>query len=538
MQTHPISPESPAFLKAQLETFRDEIAQRDALIAQLRQEYTTTLQTHEQQVQHRDAEILRLRLLVEKIRRQLYGARSERSERLDQLELMLEELECAQAQAEAVLDRAPEPVPRKRRALPETLPREEHRHEPEGVDEGKCTTCGSLVRFMGEDVSEQLEHVPAHFKVIRHVRPKYGCPCCDTVIQAPGAGRPIEKGLPGPGLLAQVLVSKYADHQPLYRQSEIYARQGVELERSTLANWVGRMGFLLAPLVEAVERYVFEAAKLHADDTVLPVLRQGKGQTQTGRLWAYVRNDRNSGSQEPVAMWLAYSDNRRAENPALHLQGYRGVVQCDAFEGYSATFEMNGIRPAFCWAHARRKFFELAESFKGQNPDNMALEALQRIGQWYAIEAAIRGKPPDERLETRQLDTVPRLLEFKAWAEQCLTRLSKKSQTAVAFLYVLKRWEGFTEFTRNGLCEIDNNWAENSVRPVALGRKNYLFAGSDEGGARAAAMYTLIGTAKANGVEPYAYLRHVIERIADHPINRVDELLPWHVAGKIGAGHG
>jgi transposase len=493
-------------------------------------------------------EIESLKLQIAKLRRMHFGSRSEQLLKLiGQMELDLEELETREGHDEADLEQAAanagqsveETVSRrsrKRKAIPEHLPRQEVRHEAPGVDENlNCTSCGSATKHIGDDVSEQLEYQPAVFTVIRHVRPKFGCACCGTISQAPSKGKFIEKGIAGAALLAHVAVSKYCDHQPLYRQSEIYARQGVELERATLANWMGNLGFMLTPVVDAIRKHVFEGPKIHADDTTMPTLKPGNKKTLTGRLWTYVRNDANSGSETPPAMWFAYSDNRRAENPAEHLQGYSGLVQCDAYAGYNGSFEQNGIAAAFCWAHARRKFFDLAKQFKGGGT-NMSQQAIERIAELYAIEKEIRGLPPDERLRIRQAQTVPKLDDFRHWALDCIGKLSKTSQTAEAFKYVLKRWDGFIEFSRNGHLEIDNNWAENSVRPIALGRKNFLFVGSENGGQTAANLYTLIGTAKANDLDPFAYLRHVITCIADgHKINEIDQLLPWNVKAALAA---
>ena len=495
-----------------------------------------------------EVEIESLRAQVAKLRHMKFGSSSEKLLKLlGQLELDLENLETLQGHAEADLEdaaaKAGEPVEeaitrrsRKRKAIHEGLPRQDVRHEAPGIDENQnCTVCGTAAKHIGDDVTEQLEYQPAVFTVIRHIRPKFACACCGTLSQAPSTGKLIEKGIAGAGLLAQVAVSKYCDHQPLYRQSEIYARQGVDLDRATLANWMGTLGFMLKPVVDAIKQHVFAAEKVHADDTTMPMLKPGNNQTVTGRIWTYVRNDRNSGDQNPPAMWFAYSDNRRAENPAEHLNGYKGWVQCDAYAGYNGSFEQNDISPAFCWAHARRKFFDLSKQFKG-NGDNMAQQAVERIALLYAIEQEIRMQPPDERSRIRQEKTVPRLEEFRQWALECVGRLSKKSQTTEAFNYVLTRWTGFIAFSKNGHLEIDNNWAENSVRPIALGRKNFMFVGSEKGGETAANLYTLIGTAKANGVDPYAYLRHVITRIADgHKINEIDQLLPWNAKAALAA---
>jgi hypothetical protein len=350
-------------------------------------------------------------------------------------------------------------------------------------------------------------------------------------VQAPAASRPIERGLAGPGLLAHVLVAKFADHLPLYRQSAIYAREGVDLERSLLAGWVGASGDLLRPLVEALRRHVFDAAKLHADDTPLPVLAPGNGKTRTARLWTYVRDDRPSGSIEAPAVWFAYTPDRKGEHPQAHLAGFSGVLQADAYAGFNAIYEGGQVLEAACWAHARRKFFDLHAA----RPSAVTTEALRRIGELYAIEDGIRGKPPDERRAVRRQHALPLLADLERWLRGTLATLSRKSDTAGAIQYSLKLWPALTRYADDGRIEIDNSAAERALRSVALGRRNYLFAGADSGGERAAAMYGLIGTAKLNGVDPEAWLRYVLTHIADHPVNRVDDFLPWNCAAQLSA---
>ena len=482
---------------------------------------------HRRLLDSRAREIESLKLLIAKLRRMQFGRSSERLEReIEQLELTLDELETQQVPiatsptVAVVTER-----PARSRALPEHLPRERVVHEPAC----SCPQCGADMRAIGEDVSEVLDYVPGRFRVIRHVRPKLACVKCDCITQVPAPSRPIERGLPGAGLLAHVLVSKYADHLPLYRQSEIYAREGVELERSTMAEWVGKCFALLEPLVESLGRYVVASPKLHADDTSVPVLDPGRGKTKTGRLWTYVRDDRPAGSADPPAVLFRYSPDRRGERPREHLKTFAGILQADAYSGFSALYEGDRVKEAACWAHARRAFYDLHKA----NASPVAAEALERIGKLYEIEAEIRGRPPDERKAIRQAREGPLLESLREWLRETLARTSKKSDLAGAISYVLMRWTALTRYHDDGRIEIDNNAAERALRAIALGRKNYLFCGSDAGGERAAAVYSLVGTAKLNRIDPEAYLRYVLERIADHPINRVDELLPWAVAGAL-----
>ncbi|MGI4756791.1 MAG: IS66 family transposase [Janthinobacterium lividum] len=473
------------------------------------------------------SEIERLVLLVEKLQRMLFGAKSEKVLReIEQLELQLEELGAASAiEEQKATAEADRPVPARpfRRPLPEHLPRETHTHLP---DHTCCPDCGGRLRELGEDVAEMLERVRACFKVIRHVRPKLSCDRCDRIVQAPSPSRPIDRGLAGPGLLAHVLVSKYADHLPLYRQTEIYAREGVALDRSTLAGWVGATSDLLKPLVEAVRSHVMAATKLHADDTPVPVLAPGNGRTKTGRLWTYVRDDRASGDSTAPAVWFAYSPDRRGENPRRHLKLYKGALQADAYAGFQQLYESGNIVEVACWAHTRRKFHEIHVA----HASPVTTEAIERIAALYAIEAEIRGSTAEVRKTIRQARARPLLDSLFLWLEQTLAKLSRKSDTAAAIRYALSRRTALTHYAGDGQLEIDNNVAERALRVVALGRKNYLFCGSDAGGERAARIYSLLGSAKLNDLDPELYLHHVLERIADHPVNRIHELLPWNVS--------
>jgi hypothetical protein len=329
----------------------------------------------------------------------------------------------------------------------------------------------------------------------------------------------------GPGLLAHILVGKYADHKPLYRQEQIYTREGVHLDRSLLAQWVGGASKILVPLVDALRKHVFSAEVIHADDTPLPVLAPGLGKTKVGRLWTYVRDERPAAGTVAPAVWFAYSPDRKGEHAQSHLEDYSGILQADGYAGYIKSYKSGDIQEASCWAHARRKFFDIYHA----NKSPISAEALERVGALYAIEKEIRGKSSSERCRVRKAKTRPMLDALKTWLEQALATVSQKSATAQAIRYSLNRWESLTRYCDDGRIEIDNNAAERALRCVALGRKNYLFAGSNKGGAYAAGIYSLIGTAKLNGYNPEAYLREVLTRISDHPISRIAELLPWNI---------
>jgi transposase len=476
-------------------------------------------------VRSQHGQIDHMQVLIAKLRHLQPGRSSERLAReIEQLELRLEDMQTAIAPVEAaVAAMEPAPAPSRER-LPEHLARERVVHQPPST----CPDCGGEMRPIGEDVSEMLDYVPARFKVIRHVRPKLACVACQRIVQQATPSVPLQRGLPGGGLLAHLLVSKFADHLPLYRQSEIYAREGVELDRSTLADWVGRSLALLEPLVESLGRYVLASQKLHADDAPLAVLDPGRGTTKTGRLWTYVRDDRPAASAQPPGVLFRYSPDRKGERLRDHLKGFSGILQA-ASCGFNQLYQDGRILEAACWAHARRSFYDIHQA----RGSPIAAEALERIGQLYAIEAETRGKPPDERRQIRQARAGPLLASLRTRLQEALPRLSSKSELAIAIGYVLTRWAALTRYRDDGRIEIDNGAAERALRAVALARKNLPFAGSDGAGERAAAMYSLIGTAKLNGLDAEAYLCHVIERIADHPIKRIEQLLPWTVAGEL-----
>lgn len=484
------------------------------------------------QLDARDTLIERLRAQLAVLKRARFGSSSEKIARaIDQLELALEDIEATQAEDRpdaAVRRTRTEKGKPARQALPDHLPRTTERHEPAST----CPDCGGTALLKaGEDITETLDYVPASFRVVRHVRPRLVCRGCDRTVQADPPSLPIARGKPGAGLVAHVLTAKFCDHLPLYRQSAIYARQGVEIARSTMADWVGQSAALMRPLIEALQAHVFAATRLHGDDTPVPVLDPGHGKTRQGRLWTYVSDGRPWRDDAPPAVCYLYSPDRKGIHPRSHLSRFAGVLHADGYAGFKELYKpdaLHGARrivEAACWAHVRRKFYDLTVN----GPAPMAEAALQQIGELYDIEADIRGSPPDVRKAVRQQRTVPKLAALKAWLEQQRSRLSGKSPAAQAIRYALARWAALNRFVADGTIEIDNNAAERAIRPVALGRKNWLFAGSDKGGERAAAILTLIETAKLNGLDPEAYLRTVLTRIADHPVGRIDELLPWKI---------
>lgn len=480
-------------------------------------------------------EIEKLKVQIARLRRQQFGRSSEKIDRIiEQLELMLDELETEAAlgpAAEVSTETADEdedaPARRKspgRRPLPEHLPRWEIVHNPDCT----CPACGGAMRKVGEDISEVLDYVPGRFEVIRHIRPAFSCRRCESMVQLPMPSLPVERGRPSAGLLAHILVSKYCDHTPLYRQASIYAREGIDLDRAVMANWVGKSVWITAPLVEAISGHVMAGMALHGDDTPVPVLAPGAGKTKTGRLWVYLRDERPHAGPAPPAVIYHYSPDRKGEHPRRHLARFSGFLHADGYAGFGPLYQADGAKPAtvaevFCWSHVRRKFHDVHLT-----GSPLAKEALDRIGRLFDIERAAHGLPPDMRRRIRQSRAAPLVEELTGFLEATLARLSGKSELAGAIRYARSRWDVLTRYLGDGRLEISNNAAERAIRPLALGRKNWLFAGSDTGGERAAAMYTLIETAKLNGLDPEAYLRDVLDRIADHPINRIAELLPWN----------
>ena len=409
-----------------------------------------------------------------------------------------------------------------RRPLPPHLPRERVVHRAATA----CPCCGGMLRKLGEDITETLELVPAKWTVIQHVREKFSCRTCEHITQPPAPSHPIARGRAGPQLLAQVLFSKYRAHLPLNRQSDIYANEGVDLDVSTLADWVGACTATLMPLVEEIESHVLAAERVHADDTIVPVLAKGK--CTTGRLWAYVRDDQPFGGEAAPAALFHYSPDRGGKHPEQHLGRYSGIMQADAYSGYNGLY-VAGRKPglifeAACWAHGRRKFFELAELQKAP----VAIEAVRRIDALFAIEREINGQPADHRRNVRRERSKPLVDALETWLREERRKLSSKSPVAKAIDYSLKRWPAFTRFLDDGRICLSNNAAERAVRGIAVGRRNWTFCGSDSGGRRAAAIYTLIETCTLNDVDARAWLADILTRIADHPAKRITELLPWN----------
>lgn len=478
----------------------------------------------------RDQMIEALKLTISKLQHASHGASSERGRKLlDQLELQLAELQESVAQdgmasaltAPAATENAEAAKPA-RRPPPDHLPRERIVHPASP----QCPCCGGKLRKLGEDITETLEYVPARWKVIQHVREKFACRKCEAITQPPAPFHPIARGRAGPQLLAQILFGKYRAHLPLNRQSEIYASEGVNLSVSTLADWVGAAAATLAPLVDAIRDHVFAAERIHADDTPVPVLAKTK--TRLGRLWTYVRDDRPFGGQAPPAALFFYSPDRGGEHPRQHLAGWSGLMQADAYAGYAELYDAARTPAPIielpCWSHARRKFYELATLKKAP----IAIEAVRRIDELFAIEREINGADVAVRLAVRQDRSRPLVAAFEIWLRTERAKLSSKNPIAKAIQYSLKRWTAMIRFLDDGRICLSNNAAERALRGIAVGRHNWTFAGSDRGGERAAAVYTLIESCKLNDVDPRAWLADVLSRLPDHPASRIAELLPWN----------
>jgi len=440
-------------------------------------------------------EIEALKGRLARLLRATFGQSSEklRSD-IEQLELLLADREEQAAETDPTIDAmatetkgATKPM---RAPLPAALPRTIIEHAPPSDANGGCPACGGCLRPFGTNETEILDYIPGGFRVVRHVRPKFSCRSCETIIQAPVPELPIRRGRAGAALLAHVAVAKYCDHQPLHRQAEQYARADIDLSRSTLADMVGQTAALLRPLVDALARHVLSGARLHADDTVVPVLAPGLGRTKTGRIWTYVRDDRSFGGMAPAGVFYRYTPDRKGDHPRAHLARFSGILQADGYAGFAQLYTDNRIVEAACLAHARRKFFDQFESSKSP----IAKAALEKIAALYRVEAEIRGRPPDERLRVRLEHSAPLFAELKAWLETTLGRVPGRGDMAKAIRYSLSRWEALTTVLRDGRACIDNSAAERAMRPLALGRRNWTFAGSDSGGERAAVFYSLIET--------------------------------------------
>ena len=477
----------------------------------------------------------RLVQIIKEMQRHRFGRRAE-SLPEDQMLLALEDVEqteaCDAARTESQSAAARAEAARRRRrnrgALPAHLPRIETLVD---IDDKTCPCCKGELHRIGEDVSERLVVVPAQFRVLVTRRPKYACRACEEgVTQAPAPARLIEGGLPTEATVVHVLVSKYADHLPLYRQAQIYARQGIDLDRSTLADWVGRAAWHLQPLHERLLEHIRASTKIFADETTAPVLDPGRGRTKTGQLWAYARDDRPFGGADPPIAVYVYAQNRKSEQPLAHLAGFAGVVQVDGYAGYRALARRNSVQLAFCWSHVRRRFYELVAA----GPAPIGSETLERIGALYAVEKDIRGRSAGERRAARQERSRPIVDALEPWLREKLALISQKTKLAEAIRYALSRWDGLTRFIDDGRIEIDSNIVERAIRPIALNRKNALFAGSDGGAENWAIVASLIETCKLNGVDPQAYMADVLTKIVNgHLASKLEELMPWAYATPI-----
>lgn len=489
-------------------------------------------------LREKDQQIDHLKFLIAKLRRARFGQSSEATEGAGQLPLLFEQLKAALAEAQRQLPTSGQSAaeqPKKstrRKPLPEHFERVDNVIAPK---ECACPDCGGPLKGLGDDRAEVLEVKTVTFKVTRHIRPKQRCTRCATIVQAPAPSRPIPKSYAGASLLALVLTWKYGFHIPMYRQCQIFAHAGLTVSRATLVDWVASMSELLGPLVAALARYVLSASNLNADDTPFRVLAPGTGKTRRGHMWTYVRDGTRWGSTDPPAVWYQYSPSWHGKYPQAHLANFRGKLQVDAYAGFEPLFVPSDpnssarVQEISCMAHARRHFFEVFKAVKSP----LAKEAIDRIDVLYDIERDIRGQSADARKAARQTLAVPLLDDIHTWMMQAITQIDGKSALAGAFNYSLNRWDSLCRYTEDGRLEIDNLIAERSIRGMGIGRRNFLFFGSDSGGERAAIIYALIETCKLNKIDPHSYLQYVIERIADHPINKIYQLLPWNVADKI-----
>ena len=479
------------------------------------------------ELKNRDLKIADLQHQLAGQNRHRFGTKSES---LDQLQLALENEEIAVAAVEEVGPSTPDSMVPEEKSKPRRKPLPNHlERKDEVLSPGEeCHRCGGALKKLGEDITEELEYIPGGFVVNRFVRPRMACSCCEAIIQAPLPSRPIERGRPGPGLLAHVLVSKYADHLPLYRQSQIYARSGIDLDRSTMADWVGKATALMEPLADAIGRHVRQGPALFADDTPVKMLSPGNKRTRTARAWAYVRDERPWNGQAPPCAWYQFTIDRKGEHPVSHLSGYTGWVHADGYSGFNGLFGERKASEMACMAHIRRKFVDVQQS----QGSAIAEEAIKRIAKLYAVEKLARGKPPVERVALRQKHATHIFDDLEDWLQAQLPKISGKSPLARAVRYALGRLPKARPYLENGVLEADNNSAERAMKPVAIGRKNWTFAGSERGGRAMAIAYTLIETAKLNSVDPQAWLSWVLGRIADHKITRLDELLPWRYAAE------
>ncbi len=477
-----------------------------------------------------DAEIERLQSIIDAFMRHRFGARSEQLDP-DQLQLGLEDVETALGQARAAREaaspqsRSDRPRKSNRGSLPAHLERIEQVVDVEEVDGIRaCPCCGGALHQIGEDVAERLDVVPTTFRVLVTRRPRYGCRSCESaVVQAPAPARIVEGGIPTEALIAQVLVAKYADHLPLYRQAQIYARQGIQLDRSTLADWVGRAAWYLRPLRDHILERLRRSERLFADETTAPVLDPGRGRTKTGQLWAYARDDRPWGGNDPPMVAYVYAADRKSERAEAHLGDFAGILQVDGYSGYAALAKRRQqVQLAFCWSHVRRKFYELAD----KSP--VATEVLRRIALLYAIEDEVRGSSAEQRRALRVERAHVVVDDLRLYLDARLRQVSAKSKLAEAIRYALNRWAGLTVFLEDGRVELDSNTVERSIRPLALNRKNALFAGSDEGGDNWAVIATLIENCKITGINPHAWMTDTLTKLANgHQANSVSELMPW-----------